>query len=328
MRSSWPVYARSVFFFAGALLAESDEWERLMRSGQSLERAGNYREAAVSFRDAERIAQKSELRDRRLMLALNSLALAYKEMGRFSEAERCLRRALTSFDKAKDRNHPDRALLLTNLSLLYQEEGKAAKSEQLLTEAIAIDTAVLPPGDSRLLLAHAAMAELVLMQARYSEADKQLQESLAAFEKQPDRWKREIGTLRGDLGVVRESQGRDEEAVQLFEQSIAMLEEATSRSHPILLRSLVNLASLNAARGRASDADSAFRRAIAIAEDHLGTEHPRYLNILMRYAAFLRANGQKNEAKALEARSKALLQQSARREGSALVLDASAFGPK
>jgi len=56
MRGSWHVYARIVFLFAGALFAETDEWERLMQCGQSLELAGNYREAAVSFRDAERIA--------------------------------------------------------------------------------------------------------------------------------------------------------------------------------------------------------------------------------------------------------------------------------
>ena len=140
-------------------------------------------------------------------------------------------------------NHkPDRALIFTNLALLYREAGRTAKSEALLRQAIAIDTKALPSADARLTLARAALAELVLIDGRYQEAERMLEESLAVFEQHPERWRQEIGTLLGDIGIVRQFQGRNDEAIRLFQQAIAIHEAGLGPVHPILVRPLINLA--------------------------------------------------------------------------------------
>jgi tetratricopeptide (TPR) repeat protein len=147
------------------------------------------------------------------------------------------------------------------------------------------------------------------------------------FEKQPERWQQEIGTLLGDLGVVRQFQGRNDEAIRLLREAIVMHEAELGAEHPILIRPLVNLARTQAAAGRKDDADTIFRRAVRIAEQRLGTEHPAYSDVLLSYATFLRATGHKREAKSLEAHVRNARQEIARRDGAGLTVDASAFRP-
>ena len=210
-------------------------------------------------------------------------------------------------------NQADRALLLTNLALLYGEAGQTAKSEALLRQTIDIETGALPSDDARLMLARAALAELVLNDGNYQEAERMLQESLVFFEKQPERWQQEIGPLLGDLGVVRRFQGRNDEAIGLFREAIAMHEAELGAEHPILIRP---------AAGRKDDADMIFRRAVRIAEQRLGTEHPAYSDVLLSYATFLRSTSHKREAKLLEARVRNARQEIARRDGAGLTVEA------
>jgi tetratricopeptide (TPR) repeat protein len=210
MNRKLEVCAIGVFLASGALFAQ-DEWTRLMERGQAFERDANYAEAAASYRDAVRIAQGHQL-----MVALNSLGLAYEEMGRFPDAERNFRRALAMLEETGENNKPDHALLLTNLALLYRESGQTIQSEALLRQVIAIETDAFPSDDACLTLARAALAELVLIDGRHEEAERMLQESLAVFEQHPERWRQEIGTVLGDIGVVRELQGRNDEAIPVI----------------------------------------------------------------------------------------------------------------
>jgi tetratricopeptide (TPR) repeat protein len=301
---------------AALLFAQSDEWLRLMQRGEALERTANYRQAASFYLHAVKIA-----RDREVVASLNALGLAYEQMGRFPEAERYLRRALAEDDLSK----PDRALLLTNLSLVYREAGQTNPAEALLDQAIALESETISTDDNHLLLTRAALAELFLMEKRYGQAEPMLEELLAAFEKHPDHWQQEIATLLGDLGVVREFQGKNDEAIDLFRRAIAIHEAALGAEHPILLRPLVNLARAQAEFGKVDDAGAIFRRAVAIAERRLDPEHPAYSDVLLNYAAFLRNTGHKREAKSLEARSRDARRESARRDGTKLIVDASAF---
>jgi tetratricopeptide (TPR) repeat protein len=326
MNRKLEVCAVGVLVASGALFAQDDEWKRLMERGQALERDADYSQAAASYRDAVKIREAGSS-DRRLMISLNSLGLAYEEMGRFPDAERYFRRALGMLGESGGNNKLDRALLLTNLALLERETGHTTKSEALLHQAIAIETETLPPDDARLTQARAALAELVLIDGRHQEAERMLQEVLAAFEQRPERWQQEIGTILGDLGIVRHFQGRNDEAIQLFRQAIAIHEAGLGPMHPILIRPLINLARIQAASGRQDDADAIFRRAVQIAEQRLGPEHPAYSDVMKSYAAFLRATGHKREAKVMEAQARGARQGIDRRDGVGLTVDASAFRP-
>src|SRR5438067_1532701 len=81
-------------------------------------------------------------------------------------------------------------------------------------------------------------------------------------------------------------------------------------------------------RSRRDQAAAAFQRALALAEKYLGTDHPTYAAVLLNYAEFLRASGRKAEAKTLEAQSRSVLLESARRNGLGLTVDVSTLRAK
>jgi hypothetical protein len=110
-----------------------------------------------------------------------------------------------------------------------------------------------------------------------------------------------------------------------MERSIEILESETGPDHPILLCGLNNLATVYAISRRRDDADATFQRALVVAQKYAGTNHPMYGAVLSNYAAFLRMNGRKAEAKTVEAQSKEVLRDSARRNGLGMTVDASAL---
>jgi Tfp pilus assembly protein PilF len=91
------------------------------------------------------------------------------------------------------------------------------------------------------------------------------------------------------------------------------------------VRVLNNLASEYQALGRIDDAEREYNHALAIARQVLGTEHMVYGTVLRNYSAMLQKNGRKKEGKALEAESKVILAEDARRNGKGMAVDVSAL---
>lgn len=88
------------------------------------------------------------------------------------------------------------------------------------------------------------------------------------------------------------------------------------------------MATIYAESGRRDEAGVAFRRALAISQSWLGSENPTYGDLLHNYATFLRKAGHKLEAKVLEARSKQVLSEATRRNGSGETIDVAAFAQR
>ncbi|HEV3201339.1 MAG TPA: tetratricopeptide repeat protein [Bryobacteraceae bacterium] len=293
-----------------------------MIKANTLDIAGEYAGAAAVFRDAVHVAEASG--DPRLPVAINSLANADDELGRYSEAEQLYRRAMTAAAKDGVWNSTY-ALTLGNLGAHYVEVGRLDKAEALLRKSLAIYSALLPGDSIPLALVRNALANLMVGDRRYDEAGTLIEASLITFRKHPAPGSGEEAVGLNNLGVVRRYQGKNQEAIELFEQSIRITETELGPSHPALLRALNNLATMYAAAGRHDDADAAFQRAVSIAEKRLGSSHPVYARVLLNYAGYLRRSGRKAVAKTLAARANALLRDHARTNGNGMTIDVSAF---
>ena len=70
--------------------------------------------------------------------SLNNLAILYREMGRYAEAEPLYRRSLEIREKQLGRDHPDVAGSLNNLANLYSDMGRYAEAEPLFRRSLAI----------------------------------------------------------------------------------------------------------------------------------------------------------------------------------------------
>jgi tetratricopeptide (TPR) repeat protein len=184
---------------------DGDEWERLVLEGTAHERAGNYMAAAVSYRDAVRIAEQPSASDLRLPLSLNSLARAHDELGNFAEAERLYKRAVAIVDKVGDTNSRTYAVLLSNLGSLYVEEGQIAKGEALLRRSLAMNARLLPAEDVQMAITCNVLAQALTKKGKHREAEQLLDRARVILEKKPQPPITLAITLN-TLGVIRRKQ--------------------------------------------------------------------------------------------------------------------------
>ena len=305
---------------------EDNECQRLMVEGNAQDKAGNYAAAAVSFLGAVRAAEQARL-DTCLVLSLNSLARVDDDLGRFSEAERLYRRALAILKNGNHTGGTSYAGILSNLGALCVEDGQVAAGEAMLREALARYARILPADDDRVAATRNGLAEALMREGKYREAERLIEQALVALENSSQH-RGMLAVTLSNQAVLRRMQGRDKEAVPLLERSLGIFESQNGRDHPALLRGLNNLATAYAFTRRREEADATFRRALALAEKYLGTNHPTYGSVLSNYAEFLHMSGRKAEARTLAAQANDVLRDSARRNGLGMTVDASALRPK
>ena len=305
---------------SGVGFPQTDDWSSRMNEGVAAEMAGDYARAASSYRAATEVAERFDRRDRRRVVAWNSMATMYDSMGRIAEAEAGYRRALKEAEASTGKAGPEYALVLANLGSAYVETGQTAAGEKLLRQALAIYSAADPPNELRVAIAQNGLAEVFCVERKYKEAGPLLTRALSVLEKYPTAW-RETALARNSLGAVRHFEDKPEEGRGLMLQALAIMEQHWGPDHPMLVRVLNNLALAEYGTGLREEAGQRLRRALDIAERRLGPEHPAYGFLLSNYAAFLRQTGDKSQAKALQAQSSQILRDSGRLNGVGEVID-------
>jgi tetratricopeptide (TPR) repeat protein len=298
-----------------------------MLQGAAHEKSGHYAAAASSYHEAVRLYEQSTAADVHLALALNSLARADDELGRFSEAEHLYRRALTTLEKTGEPESPLYAVLLGNLGSLLGEIGEVTAAVTMLRESVAMHRRLLPADDKRVALIYNGLAEALLRERNYKEAEQRLNEASAILERAPHPGT-ELAITLSNLAAIKREHHRYKEAERLMERSVGLFEAEVGPDHPILVCGLNNLATMYSTTHRGDQADATFRKALALAEKYLGVHHPTYGSVLFNYSAFLRANGRKAEARTLEVQSKDVLRDSAYRNGLGMTVDASTLRAK
>jgi tetratricopeptide (TPR) repeat protein len=81
--------------------------------------------------------------------SLNNLALLYRKLGKYSQAEPLYRRALSISERQLGPNHPDTAQILNNLALLYRKQGNYEQAEPLYKRALSISEQQFGPNHPR-----------------------------------------------------------------------------------------------------------------------------------------------------------------------------------
>jgi tetratricopeptide (TPR) repeat protein len=322
-KSTAALIAAAVSMLSIAARAQEDQWLSLMHKADSLQRAGQYEEAATAYRNALKIVEGSH--NLRLADTLNGLANDCSELGEWAEAQRLYRRSLALLAELIGKDHPTYAVVAANLGMQYADHGENSKAEAMYRQAIAIYDRTVSPDDQRLALARSLLAAELIHKHRYDEAEQLLNLALSAFRKDPRTGKLREAIALNNLGVLRRYQGQLEAAIRYFEESIAILESVCGPDHPMLLRSRSNLAMMYGKVGRKDEADALFRRTLASTAGSLGTEHPVYAYISMNYAAFLKDCGRKSEARPLEAHARDVLRDNQRTNGAGMTVDVSAF---
>lgn len=302
----------------------AEQWERQMAVVRGQLSHADYVEAAQTLRQALAAAETFGPRDPRCWVTRDALASTSEALSHLDDAEFQFRAALGEVQTAIGKDNADYAVIEAHLATVLGLRGRFHEAETLVRDSLTRQERFFPADNERLAGAHNFLAEILIGQHRYQEAEAALNQALAVFERQPTQ--EMTAVVLNNLAVIRHRQQRDVEARQMLERSVELLRHDTAPYHPMLGRAYHNLASMDFIAGRRENAGSLFRQALE-SLGHLGPSHPAYLAVLADYALFLRRTGHKAEARSIEAQVKAARAESPLTWSDGMSVDVSSFRP-
>ena len=147
-------------------------WEQLVSQGERLVASGQTADAEKCFLAATQQAQKFGPSDPRIATSSNNLALIYQKKGKFADAERLFRTALTIDQRVFGREHANVSRDYLNLAMLNYEAGKLTEAEPFFKAALAIDEQLGGPDHPFVAIDLESYAALLRRTDRTAEADK------------------------------------------------------------------------------------------------------------------------------------------------------------
>ena len=274
-------------------------WSDWLSEGQAFRAAGDYSGAALAFRGALTIAERSNVNDAQLIALDDDLAETYAEAGQFAESEAAYRRALGLVEKNEGQASLDYAVLLSSMAVLPTQAP--VREEQIQFLRSAIERNAREGSAQKLAIVRVCLALILKNQKRYQEEEALLLEALTDLSRQKTPNPHLLGAFLNNLAMLRLEQGRNEESIDLQQKSIRVLESAFGPKHPSLIVPFNNLATTYVTVGRFAEAGLTYQRAIDICRKTLGEDHLDYAVLLENYAAVLRKLGRRREAKKADA---------------------------
>ena len=141
---------------------------------------GRYEEAIALYRRAVSI-QRTVLGEDNddLAMTLGNLAVAYRNLGQFADAEKLQLEALAIREKVLGPRHQDVALSLTNLGVLYADENRWDDAEKAHQRSLAIWEQVAGPDNADLATPLSSLGFVYLHKGKFGEAEAAFKRALA-----------------------------------------------------------------------------------------------------------------------------------------------------
>jgi len=105
----------------------------------------------------------------------------------------------------------------------------------MLRESLAMHVRLLEPGHEKIAAIYNALAEALLSQGNYREAEQRLNEATAILEKAPEH-RKELAITLSNLAVVKRAHGRNQDAEKLLTRSVELFESEVGLDHPLLIQ--------------------------------------------------------------------------------------------
>ena len=230
----------------------------------------------------------------------------YKELydvGRYSEAEILVRKALEIAAIELGTEHATYATLLNDLATLYLELGRHTDAELLLRQSLDIGEKASGPDSPDVATVLNNLAQVYKRQGRFGELEALHKRALAIWQKHLGSNHPNVAKVLDNLALVYLSRGRYREAAALHNRALAIFEKTLGPDSFETSTTLNNLAFLHLYQGRHHEAKRLFERALVIREKTFGRNHPKVAITLNNLALVYRGQGRLGEAAALHLRA-------------------------
>jgi len=236
---------------------------------------GQYGIARRAYGHARAIAMRS-LGPSELATSTTGLGVVHKYLGRFAQAARLYRRALSQVRRKRGPADVAIASILHNLGGLEHARGRFALGERHARRALALRERALGVDHPTVAADKTALAALLDAQGgrKRIEAEALYRQGIDVFRRKLGKAHFEVGFNLGQLAAMCQASGRLDEAAGLYAQALRIQRRALGRRHPVLARTLANLAALRREQGRLVEAMDCYREALGMYRRVLGARHP------------------------------------------------------
>ncbi|MGW0247162.1 FxSxx-COOH system tetratricopeptide repeat protein [Nocardia goodfellowii] len=229
----------------------------------------------------------------------HSLALAYREAGRVTEAIALLEVVLTDYERVLGAQHSSSLTSRHDLAGAYQLAGRVHEAIALY-EAVLTDTErVLGAEHPSTLTSRHNLALAYRVAGRVHEAIPVLEAVVTDRARVLGTEHPETLTSRNHLAGAYQEAGRVTEAIALYEAVLTDRARVLGTEHPSILSSRHDLAVAHRLAGRVSEAIALYEAVLTDYERVLGAEHPETLTSRHSLAEAYRVAGRVDEAIAL-----------------------------
>jgi tetratricopeptide (TPR) repeat protein len=229
----------------------------------------------------------------------NRLGTHYQALGRYSDALRTSKKALTSVENTCEPGHPFIASSQSNMALVLQDLGQLEEARDLLRRALASDEKTFAPGHPSIAIRQSNLAAVLKDLGQLAEARDLLRKALASDEKTFAPGHPSIAIRQSNLAAVLKDLGELEEARDLLRKALASAEKTFAPGHPSIAIRQSNLATVLQALGQLEEARDLLRKALASDEKTFAPGHPSITIRQSNLAAVLQDLGELEEARDL-----------------------------
>jgi CHAT domain-containing protein/tetratricopeptide (TPR) repeat protein len=235
--------------------------------------------------------------------ALN-LAVLYYDRGLYSKAEPLYLKVMEIRERSLGSEHIELAETVNNLAALYHSTGRYGAAESGYKRCIEIRTRWLGSDHVQLAQCQNNLAALYVLTGKFSEAEALYQKALVSRKKAFGDSHMLVGQSYNNLAALYRITGRVRESEALYRRDLEIVGRALGPRHVMAGVSRGNLAELFSGQGRYSEAEAELRKAIEIFETALGPEHLQVAWGLEILAVIYMAEARYGEAQQLLVRSR------------------------
>ncbi|MEP3786709.1 tetratricopeptide repeat protein [Ascidiaceihabitans sp.] len=257
----------------------ADTLDTLFKAAHFAKLAGDYKS---SLRFAEDMVAKARAEDDRpnLSRALDRLASAFKDIGKYVPSEALFREALQIDATDQGKTSRTYATCLNNLALVVEAQGRFTEAEGLYREALEIDRATIGEGHPEYATRLNNLALVVKAQGRYADAEGLYHKALEIDRATIGEGHPDYAIPLNNLGGVVEAQGRFADAEGLYRAALEITRATIGEAHPDYAIRLGNLGSLLGQTGRATKGREMLEHALGIFRATLPEDHPNIATTL------------------------------------------------
>ena len=288
------------------------------RERQSLLRRARAHLAAREVADAERLfrhlvaslsAPAARTRPALLVPAMHGLGTCLQERGRYREAERILREAVSLAESAPVRNDLTLAGVLNDLAVCYKYLARFIDAGPLYQRALVLTEQALGPDHPDVATIYHNLGGLEHAAGNWTRGEPFARRAVLIRTRALGPRHPLVAADLTALAALLDRQGKFPEAERLYARALGILEREHGPRHHLIAVTLNNLAAVHQARGRPDLAAPLYRRALDIDTEALGPRHPK-VAFALNNLAVLTAVEQPHQAAALFRRALAIFRDS------------------